>query len=267
LGIAVDPLTITQAMDLCVWAVEHEGYLPIGVVNAAKVVAMRRNDRLLRALEDCGVVLADGQSVVWASRLLRSPLPERVTGIDLFTRLLAEASRRAYSVYFLGARADVLACLLSRVDLAYPGLVVAGAHDGYFGTDEDRQVAARIRESRADLLFVGMTSPRKELFVSRWGPLTGAKVVHGVGGSFDVLAGITRRAPLWWQDHGLEWLFRVAQEPVRLGRRYATTNMSFMALVARELLRQRLMLRDTHGPGAARPSGDRWPAEAAKERS
>jgi N-acetylglucosaminyldiphosphoundecaprenol N-acetyl-beta-D-mannosaminyltransferase len=237
-GIAVDGLTKAQAVSRCTDAVQDRGYLSVGMVNAAKVVAMRRNERLRRAVGGCGVVLADGQSVVWASRMLGSPLPERVAGIDLFLELLAEAARRAYRVYFLGARPDVLRRMLAEVSRTYPGLVLAGARDGYFQAGEESRVAAEIRRSNPDLLFVGLSSPKKELFLSNWGKSTRAHVVHGVGGSFDVLAGLTRRAPAWYQDHGLEWLYRARQEPVRLGRRYLTTNLSFMALVARELMRR-----------------------------
>lgn len=267
LGIPLDALTMAQAVDRCTAAVDRGNYLSVGMVNAAKVMSMRRSTELRRAVTGCGVVLADGQSVVWASRLLGAPLPERVAGIDLFYRLLAEAARRSYRVYFLGAQADVLVCLLAEVRASYPGLVVAGAHDGYFSPDEDSAVAAEIRESGADLLFVGMSSPRKELFLNRWGQHTGVSVAHGVGGSFDVLAGLTRRAPLWWQDHGLEWLYRTLQEPARLGRRYLTTNASFIALVARELVRQRLVARRTstaHDTG--RQQADRSPAASQGRR-
>jgi N-acetylglucosaminyldiphosphoundecaprenol N-acetyl-beta-D-mannosaminyltransferase len=238
-GIAVDALTMTQAIARCSDAVDQNGYLCVGVVNAAKVVAMRRNQRLRQAVAGCGMVLADGQSVVWASRMVGAPLPERVAGIDLFLGLLDEATRRGYRVYFLGARRDVLERMLAEVGRRYPGLAVAGARDGYFRADEESDVVAEIRRSAPDLLFVGMSSPAKELFASRWGQGTGASVVHGVGGSFDVLAGLTRRAPVWFQDHGLEWLCRALQEPVRLGRRYLTTNLAFVALVAREMLRRR----------------------------
>jgi N-acetylglucosaminyldiphosphoundecaprenol N-acetyl-beta-D-mannosaminyltransferase len=172
--------------------------------------------------------------------MLGQPLPERVAGIDLFLELLDEAARRAYRVYFLGARRDVLDRMLTEVGRRYPGLALAGARDGYFRGPEEPDVAAEIRRSRPDLLFVGMSSPAKELFTSRWGESTGASLVHGVGGSFDVLAGLTRRAPVWYQDHGLEWIYRAWQEPVRLGRRYLMTNMSFMTLVARELMRRRV---------------------------
>lgn len=192
LGLGVDALTMAQAVGRCTEAVDRGDYLPVGVVNAAKVVAMRRNERLRRAVAGCGMVLPDGHSVVWVSRLLRAPLPERVAGIDLFFRLLAEAARRSYRVYFLGTQADVLVCVLAEVQCSYPGLVVAGAHDGHFRPEEEAGVAAEIRDSAADLLLVGMTSPRKELFISRWGQLTGVKVAHGVGGSFETLAGLSR---------------------------------------------------------------------------
>jgi N-acetylglucosaminyldiphosphoundecaprenol N-acetyl-beta-D-mannosaminyltransferase len=132
-GIPVDALTMTQAVARCTDAVEHGGYLSVGVVNAAKVVTMRRDARLKQAVAGSTLVLADGQSVVWASRMLGSPLPERVGGIDLFLELLGEAARRAYRVYFLGARRDVLDRMLAEVGRRYPGLAVAGARDGYSG--------------------------------------------------------------------------------------------------------------------------------------
>jgi N-acetylglucosaminyldiphosphoundecaprenol N-acetyl-beta-D-mannosaminyltransferase len=253
LGLRLDGLTMAQAVDRCTTAVERGDYLPVGMINAAKVVTMQEDDRLRDAVTSCGMVLADGQSVVWASRLLGSPLPERVAGIDLFSRLLGVAARRALRVYFLGAEASVLALLLAQVRRSFPGLIVAGAHDGYYPAEQDQDVAAEIRGSGADILFVGMTSPRKEMFISQWGPLTGVKVAHGVGGAFDVLAGVTRRAPLWWQSHGLEWLYRASQEPARLGRRYMSTNASFITMVTRELIRQRMLARGASAERAASP--------------
>jgi N-acetylglucosaminyldiphosphoundecaprenol N-acetyl-beta-D-mannosaminyltransferase len=238
-GLSVDALTMTQAVARCTDAIKNGEHLSVGVLNAAKVVAMRRNPQLREAVAECDMILADGQAVVWASRMLGAPLPERVAGIDLFTALLAEAADRGYRVYFLGARPEVLARMTDEARRRFPGLPVAGARDGYYQAGEEAEVAEDIRRSGADILFMGMSSPRKEVFLSEWGPATGANVIHGVGGSFDILAGLTRRAPVWWQDHGLEWLYRASQEPVRLGRRYLTTNMSFIALVARERMRSR----------------------------
>lgn len=237
-GLPFDALTMAQAVDRCREAIQCGEYLSIGIVNAAKVMTMRRDAQLKNAVTGCEMVLADGQSVVWASRMLGAPLPERVAGIDLFLELLAEAAHRAYRVYFLGARRDVLARMLDEIYHRFPGLQVAGARDGYFRPDEESSVAEEIRRSGADLLFVGMSSPKKELFLNRWGKATRARVVHGVGGSFDVLAGLTSRAPLWWQRRGLEWLYRALQEPLRLGPRYLKTNFAFIALVARESMRR-----------------------------
>jgi N-acetylglucosaminyldiphosphoundecaprenol N-acetyl-beta-D-mannosaminyltransferase len=230
-GISIDSLSLEQAVSRCNDAIEQGDFLSFGMVNAAKAVAMRKNEPLRRAVSGCDIVLADGQAVVWASALLGVPLPERVAGIDLFTALLGQASLRGYRVYFLGARADVLESMLAQVAARYPGLKVAGSRDGYFSADDEPQIVRAIQQTAPDLLFIGMSSPRKELFQARWGAATGARVVHGVGGSFDILAGITRRAPLWWQRHGLEWLYRAIQEPARLGGRYLRTNLAFVALV------------------------------------
>lgn len=256
LDVSIDAFTMSQAVGRCTDTLEHGGYLSVGVVNAAKIVTMRRDTRLREAVSGCQMILADGQSVVWASRLLRAPLPERVAGIDLFQALLAEAERRGSRVYFLGARPDVLTQMLDEVGRRFPRLCVAGARNGYFTAEEEPDIAADIRRSGADMLFVGMSSPKKELFLRRWGEETGARVLHGVGGSFDVLGGITKRAPMWYQRHGLEWLYRARQEPLRLGRRYLTTNGSFIALVAREVIRRRERLPRPSGttPGQETPT-------------
>jgi N-acetylglucosaminyldiphosphoundecaprenol N-acetyl-beta-D-mannosaminyltransferase len=235
-GVGVDPLTMDQAVARCLAAVRTGERLEIGVVNAAKLVAMRRDPRLHAAVAGCDLVLADGQAVVWASRLLRAPLPERVAGIDLFMRLLAAAEREAVPVYFLGARQDVLEKMTDEVARRFPALPVAGHRNGYFEDSEQPKIAGAVLDSGARMLFLGMTSPKKEIFTAAYGVRTGVQVVHGVGGSFDILAGVTRRAPGRWQRLGLEWLYRLLQEPRRLARRYLTTNAAFLLMTARELV-------------------------------
>ncbi|MET8585979.1 WecB/TagA/CpsF family glycosyltransferase [Streptomyces collinus] len=236
-GVELDPLTMDETVQRCLAAVRDERQLEIGVVNAAKLVNMRRDPRLAKAVAGCDLVLADGQAVVWAGRLLRAPLPERVAGIDLFLRLLAEAEAQGMSVYFLGARQEVLEEMLRRVADRFPGLDVAGSRHGYFDDSEQEGIADAIARSGARMLFLGMTSPKKEIFTAAYGARTGARVVHGVGGSFDILAGITKRAPASWQRWGVEWLYRALQEPRRLGRRYLTTNAAFLLMTAREFIR------------------------------
>jgi N-acetylglucosaminyldiphosphoundecaprenol N-acetyl-beta-D-mannosaminyltransferase len=252
LGVWLDPLTIDETVAQCVKAVEERAPLTIGVLNAAKIVKLRRDERLRRAVLDCDLVLADGQSVVWASRLLDEPLPERVAGIDLMLALLPEAERRGDRVFFFGARPEVLERTLAEVRRRFPGLVIAGSRHGYYNQDQAPAIADRIRGAGTDLLFIGVSSPMKELFIRDWSARTGACVAHGVGGTFDVLAGEVQRAPEWWQRHGLEWLYRVIQEPLRLGPRYFTTNVTFVALVALASLRHgaaRILAR-------RRPPGD-----------
>jgi N-acetylglucosaminyldiphosphoundecaprenol N-acetyl-beta-D-mannosaminyltransferase len=236
-GVELDPLTMDQTVERCLEAVRDGRQLEIGVVNAAKLVNMRRDPRLADAVSGCDLVLADGQAVVWAGRILRAPLPERVAGIDLFLRLLGEAEKTGVSVYFLGAKQEALEEMLRRVADRFPGLKVAGSRNGYFEDSEQESIAEGIARSGAQMLFLGMTSPKKEIFTAAYGARTGARVVHGVGGSFDILAGVTKRAPVSWQRWGLEWLYRALQEPRRLGRRYLTTNAAFVLMTARERFR------------------------------
>jgi exopolysaccharide biosynthesis WecB/TagA/CpsF family protein len=239
-GLPLDAMTLPEVVQRCTAAIEQHRPLQIGVLNAAKMVKLRHDELLRESLLGCELLLADGQSVVWASRLLGHPLPERVAGIDLFEELLRLADREGHSVYLLGAQQHVLSSLERTIAVRFPGARLAGSRDGYFSDDEADAVAEEIRLSGADMLFLGMTSPKKELFISRYGPTLGVPVVHGVGGSFDVMAGVTQRAPLAWQRAGLEWAYRLKQEPRRLARRYVTTNTAFVAMTLHERFRPTL---------------------------
>jgi N-acetylglucosaminyldiphosphoundecaprenol N-acetyl-beta-D-mannosaminyltransferase len=204
-------------------------------VNAAKIVAMRHDEALHRAVDGCELITADGQAVVWASRLLGDPLPTRVAGIDLMLELLTLAEERGYRVYVLGARRDVLEQAIGRLRKLHPLLEFAGCRDGYFSDADEPAVVADIRAAHPDLLFVAMSTPRKEYFLGRWGPELDVPFSMGVGGAIDVVAGVTKRAPPSLQRLGLEWAFRLAQEPRRLFRRYLVTNSEFVALTLRDL--------------------------------
>lgn len=236
-GLEMDSLAMDEVLVRAELAIDERTRLLVGVVNAAKIVHMRKDKLLRDSLLEADVLLADGQSVVWASRFLGRPLPERVTGIDLFERLLESADRNGQSVYFLGARPPVLDALLERIGVRFPRLRIAGSRHGYFSTEESSDVAQEIATSHADMLFLGITSPKKEMFLARFGDDLGVPLLHGVGGSFDILAGVTRRAPEAWQRLGIEWAFRLLQEPRRLLSRYLSTNTAFVALTVRERIR------------------------------
>jgi N-acetylglucosaminyldiphosphoundecaprenol N-acetyl-beta-D-mannosaminyltransferase len=237
LGVPVAPVTMEEALDWVDQAVRGRQRLRLGVVNAAKIVNMRRDPELRDDVLSSDVVLADGMSIVWASRLLGHPLPERVTGIDLMHRVFERGQARGYRVYLLGAAQEVVETAVARLRTLYPGAVVGYQH-GYYEEGEEEAVARAIDAARPDVLFVAMTSPRKERFLARWGGRIDVPVCHGVGGSLDVLAGEVKRAPETWQKLGLEWLYRLKQEPRRLWRRYLVTNTIFVALVLAELGRR-----------------------------
>ena len=239
LGCEIDRLSMAETVARCESFVEADAFAQHVAINAAKLVAMHSDHELRETIEQCEVVSADGQALVWASRLIGDPLPERVAGIDLMDELMALAACHGHRVYVLGARPEVLNRALDALRRRHPGLPVAGYRDGYFSDPEEAQVVEDIRASRPQMLFVAMPSPQKEYFLGRHGEAMGVPFVMGVGGSIDVVAGDVSRAPAFVQRLGLEWLFRLLQEPGRLLPRYARTNGAFVYLVLREMIRRR----------------------------
>ena len=248
LGCRIDRLDMASTLARIEQLIAERGFAQHVAINAAKVVAMQADPEMKAIVEQCEIVSADGQSVVWASRLLGDPLPERVPGVDLMAELLALAERRGLRVFILGARPEVLERAGEVLRERHPALQLAGMRDGYFADEEAAQVAEEVRAARPDILFVAITSPRKEYWLGRYGRRIDVPFVMGVGGSVDVLAGVTRRAPAGWQRLGLEWLYRLVQEPGRMWRRYLSTNSRFVLMLGRELVRRRSRAKR---PGAA----------------
>jgi len=236
-GITVHAVTMADTLRIAGEAIARRKPLAIGVVNVAKIVKLQSDAEVRASILDSDLVLADGAPVVWSSRLLRRPLPERVAGIDVFERLLAAAGEHGYRVYFLGATQEVLDAVIERALREHPGLIVAGSQHGYFKNEQMGEVANAVCASGADVLFVAMTTPKKEIFLREVSQRGVIPVTHGVGGSFDVYSGKTKRAPVWMQKSGLEWFYRVLQEPGRMWKRYLVTNTLFLLLLARNMVR------------------------------
>lgn len=251
LGSPLDPVTMRDALRLVEDAVIRREPLRHVAMNAAKLVAMRDDPVLRRSIETAHLVTADGQSIVWASRLLGHALPERVTGIDLMENVLALASRHGFRVFTLGAREDVVRDAMQVLRRRHPGLNIVGAVDGYFTPEQEADVVRRVAEAAPDILFVALSTPKKELFLASHQDALGIPFCMGVGGSLDVIAGRVRRAPRVLQRLGLEWSFRLAQEPRRLWRRYVRSNSAFLWMLVRESLR-----RARRGTGSPAPPGD-----------
>lgn len=231
MGVPIMSASLEEVLDLVDKTIRGREKLHIGVVNAAKIVKMHTDAGLRDSVLASDVIYADGMAVVWASKLLGAPLVGRIAGIDLMFGIFARGDQENYRIYCLGATDEVVSKVAQEVLRLYPGVCLVGARNGYFSDDEAEEVARHIRDARADVLFVAITSPRKEKFLERWQSFMAVPVCHGVGGSFDVMAGKVRRAPESWQKMGMEWLYRVLQEPRRLWRRYLITNSRFMFLV------------------------------------
>lgn len=205
------------------------------VVNAGKIVQMQTDLQLRRSVNESDLINADGQAVVWASRILGKPLKERVAGIDLMTNLVKLAFEHNHKIFFLGATEAVVKKVVEVYSDQYSPDIIAGYRDGYFIKEEEPQIAKQISDSGANILFVAISSPTKENFIyDNKALLKNVSFIMGVGGSFDVVAGKVKRAPIWMQKTGLEWFYRFLQEPRRMWKRYLVGNTKFILLVLKE---------------------------------
>lgn len=230
-GLPVDVLTMEETIILIENSIDQNKPIHHVVVNAAKMVNAQKDVALRESIANCDIINADGQAVVWASRILKQPLPERVAGIDLMEQLVKLATLKKYKIYFLGAKEEVVKKVVDKYSLEYGKQIIAGYRNGYFSKEEELDIANEIAECKPDILFVAITSPKKEIFLNKYKDSIRAPFVMGVGGSFDVVSGLVKRAPAWMQKTGLEWLYRVYQEPRRMWKRYLITNSKFIGLL------------------------------------
>lgn len=219
LDMALSALTFEQAVAVLEEAIDADERRVCSVVNAGKWSRMQRDSSLARAVRGSDWLFADGASVVWASRALGHAVPERVCGVDLMMALLQRCSNRGWRPFLLGSTPSGIGQTASRAAAHAPGLQLAGWHHGYFSDDEEPQVAQLVHDSRPDVVFVGMGTPRQERFIARWLNDLDVPLCMGVGGGLDVLGGSARRAPRWMQQANLEWAYRLAHRPRVLWRR------------------------------------------------
>jgi N-acetylglucosaminyldiphosphoundecaprenol N-acetyl-beta-D-mannosaminyltransferase len=228
--------TMLDTIAWCIEAAKSDKPTYLCTVNVAILMMMRDNPRLQQYIDRSGFVVADGTPILWACNLFGQPLPERVTGVDLIPELCAAAIENDLGIYFLGAEQEIIDAFIAKIREDHPKLKISGHCDGYFDLKncEDRKQV--IRESGASILIVGMGVPRQDYFIEENLDDMGVSLAIGVGGSFDVVAGLRKRAPSILQKTGTEWLYRLIQEPRRLFWRYFTTNSTFIYLVIKQLL-------------------------------
>jgi N-acetylglucosaminyldiphosphoundecaprenol N-acetyl-beta-D-mannosaminyltransferase len=238
LGIPVDSHSIEETIERIDYAIRSDEHISHVVINAGKVVSMMKDKELFESVLACDIINADGQSIVWASRFLGKKLPGRVAGIDLMQELVKLSAKRGYKCFFLGAKEEVVKKVVEKYTAEFGPGIIAGYRNGYFKEEEEPDVARQIADSGAQLLFVAITSPKKEKFLYKYEDiLKKVNFTMGVGGTFDIIAGITKRAPKWVQNMGMEWFVRLTQEPGRMWKRYLVGNTTFVYLVLRERIR------------------------------
>ncbi|MFZ6750074.1 WecB/TagA/CpsF family glycosyltransferase [Undibacterium sp. Ren11W] len=238
MGCQIDNLSMEETL------VKVEGFIKSGlphqhvVVNVDKLVKANHDPELRRIINECALINVDGMPVVWASRLLGKRLKERVAGVDLFEALMQRSASKGWRVYLLGAREEVVSGVKQVYEKKYPGLTIAGYRNGYWKPEEEAGVVEQIKEAKADLLFVAISSPKKEHFLGQYQAQMKIPFAMGVGGTFDVAVGRVKRAPVWMQKSGLEWFYRFLQEPRRMFRRYFIEDMGFFWLLLKEVSRR-----------------------------
>jgi N-acetylglucosaminyldiphosphoundecaprenol N-acetyl-beta-D-mannosaminyltransferase len=240
IGCPVDILTMPETVELARTAMRERVRIQHVALNVAKLVNMRFDPVLSSDVAQSDIVGIDGMGIVLGARILGISVPERVAGIDLFLNIMAVCVQDGFRPYLLGAAESVIQKAAAELAARHPGLSFAGVRDGYFTCEQENDVVRRIADRGADCLFIGMPTPRKERFLAAHRDSLGVPFIMGVGGSFDVVAGKVRRAPSKLQGYGLEWLYRVYQEPRRMWWRYAKTNTLFTGLLLREVARRAL---------------------------
>jgi N-acetylglucosaminyldiphosphoundecaprenol N-acetyl-beta-D-mannosaminyltransferase len=235
LNTTIDNFTVKETLQTIVEAINNNKQIHHVVVNAGKIVSMQSDLQLRRSVNESDLINADGQAVVWASKILRQPLKERVAGIDLMEELVKLAYQNQYKIFFFGAKEEVVEKVVDKYTKQYSNKIIAGFRNGYFKKEEEQEIAKQITNSGANILFVAISSPTKENFLyENKDLLNNVNFIMGVGGSFDVVSGKVKRAPFWMQKSGLEWFYRFLQEPKRMWKRYLLGNTKFMVLVFKE---------------------------------
>jgi N-acetylglucosaminyldiphosphoundecaprenol N-acetyl-beta-D-mannosaminyltransferase len=236
LGAPVDVLTMNETVEIINQSIKNKLTIHHVVINAAKIVQMKKDRNLYESVVNCNIINADGQAVVWAAKFLGKPLPERVAGIDLMTNLVELASKENYKVFFFGATEEVVSTVVEKYTQKYSKDIIAGYRNGYYNVAQEEEIAKQIGDSKADILFVAISSPKKEIFLNKYKTIINTPFIMGVGGSFDVVSGKVTRAPLFMQKMGMEWFYRFMQEPRRMWKRYLVTNSIFIFRLFKERL-------------------------------
>lgn len=245
LGCPFDPISEKDTVELVYsWINDPERRSHhLITVNVAILMMAKEDPALANSIDKADLVVVDGKPLVWTSKWLQQPVPEKVSGVDLMRNLLEAGDKRGLRIFLLGTTQERLDVLERVIRVRYPNVTIAGTRNGYFKKPDYPAVTQVIRESNADLLLVGMPAPFKEIWCEEFREELNTPVMLGVGGAFDVMAGFVPRAPRLMQEAGLEWAWRLAMEPKKLWKRYLVTNSAFLALLGKTIAEQQFLRR------------------------
>ncbi len=251
--LGLDRLTQAQTIEAVDALIRRERGGYVVTPNVDHLVLATRHEALRRAHARAALSLADGQPLVWMSRLLRAPVPEKVSGSDLLDPLMAYAARANRGVFFFGSTPDTLAIARERFEQSHPALRIVGQDTSFWRADdetpaEESRVVRAIRESGAEIVVLALSCPRQEQWMERHADAIAPAVAFGLGASLDFAGGVVRRAPRWMSRAGLEWLYRLAQEPRRMAYRYLVRDMQALPIFARALWNARIASRPVPRP-------------------
>jgi N-acetylglucosaminyldiphosphoundecaprenol N-acetyl-beta-D-mannosaminyltransferase len=233
-GIKIHPIGTEEFLGIINDSIQKNKPLVQSGVNASSIVELKKSSELAEAYNNADLINIDGMSMVWALRFLGYTVPERVACPDLADEVMKMAVLKGFKLFLFGAKEEKLLAAIENIKASHKGLEICGWRNGYYNTEDEVEIVKSINNSKADILFLGMPSPQKEVFVEKYKSQLNVKYILGVGGFFDILSGSIKRAPEWAQNIGMEWFYRLVQEPKRLFTRYFKGNLQFIRLVLAE---------------------------------
>ena len=231
----IDNLTMEEALQTIDAMIQHAHGAYVVTPNVDHIVQLEKNTELKKAYANASLILADGKPLIWISKFYKRPIKEKISGSDLFPKLCQIAAKKGYRMFFLGAAEGVAARAAVNLQKQFTDLQVCGTYSPPYGFEKDPQELGKIknmiRNVRPDILIVALGAPKQEKFMYDHCATLGVPVSLGLGASLDFAAGNIKRAPKWMSDHGLEWLFRITQDPKRMAKRYLVDDRKILGLI------------------------------------
>ncbi len=233
MGVPVDNVTMDKAVDRVISFLSEDKVHSVYTPNAEIMMAAQRDANLKNILMTADLLVADGAGVVLASKILGCNLPERVAGFDLINRVFSLSGKKKFKLFLFGGKPEVAEQAGHKITSLYPGVEIAGCRNGYFSKENEPEIINQINSSGANILLVALGAPKQELWIHEHKNLLTTSVCIGVGGSLDVFAGTAKRAPVFFQKNGLEWLYRLYKEPWRYKRMLDLPRFTLLAVGSR----------------------------------